>query len=110
MSAASSHLTCTALYAAAPPAARFAVKNDFIGTMPRGSSTYFPAAARLTVDSCTPMASATSCIVMGTRAAGPCSMQARWRRTISSTTRRMVVRRLSMLLMSQSAARKRPLM
>ena len=49
------------------------VKRLRSATTPVGSSAYLLATARLTVDSCTPMVSATSFIVIGSREAGPFS-------------------------------------
>ena len=63
-----------------------------------GVSAYLLAMTRLTVDSCTPMLSATVCMRSGRRWAGPWSKKARCISTIFVMTRSSVARRCSMLL------------
>ena len=81
-----------------------AVKNIENGmTWPAGSSTNFPAVARLTVDSCIPIRSPTSARVSGRRLWTPFSRKSRWHSTMTAVIRAIVCRRWLMLSMKNFA-------
>ena len=70
-------------------------KKYFSGNTPRGVCAYFSLVTRLTVDSCIPIASATSRNVSGFRKFTPFSKKSRCRSTIKCITLSIVCRRCS---------------
>src|SRR5690606_2468715 len=76
--------------------------------VPRGVWMYLPLTMRETVDSCTPMRSATSRRVSGRIASGPWSRKSRWRSTSSWAVRSRVSLRMFTPRTSQRASSSRP--
>ena len=84
---------------------RLEVKKYLSSKIPCGVCTYLFAVARLTVDSCMPMSSATSFSTSGFRCAMPRSRKSRWNLTMLVVTMNSVRWRCWMLLISHAAAR-----
>ena len=79
-------LTLSALTSEPWPPRRLDVKKYLSSNVPCGVCTYLPAVARLTVDSCMPMSSATSRSTIGRRFSMPLSRNSRCWRTIEAAT------------------------
>ena len=81
---------CAECVASPSPPPTAVVKKNFISSRPRGVAMNLFAVTRLTVDSCTPTASATAFSVIGLSPATPCAKNRACARTISAATVTMV--------------------